>query len=257
MRRSLCAALLVLFVVATACGGGDSDESDDSAGSEKPTTTEAVEETTTTTEGAVQPEELPAGATPGLDDFSGDGILDPTCGTRDFGAGLVLRVPCEVSTPNEPPEGVTLVEGSLFGFNGSTDIDLSGISGSLLLSRDDAGTKVVIVTFNSGALFETGSDEISSPDELKIVIDRLMNGLFPNSRVQVRGHTDSTGSASTNIALSQRRAQKVADFLKSNGAKVAELSAAGLGSAQPFAVEDGEEGRKFNRRVEIVMRVPE
>lgn len=254
MKRTLVA---IALVVAAACGGGSDDGSDESSSPEVTTTTGAEEETTTTSEGPVQPEELPPGATPGLDDFSGDGILDPTCGTHDFGAGLVLRVPCEVSTPSEPPQGVTLVEGSLFGYNGSTDIDLDGISGSLLLSRDDAGTKVVIVTFNSGALFETGSDEISSPDELKLVIDRIMNGLFPNSRVQVRGHTDSTGSASSNIALSQRRAQKVADFLQSNGAETSELSAVGLGSTQPFAVEDGEEGRKFNRRVEIVMRVPE
>ena len=254
MRRLLAAAAVALLF---ACGGGGDSSEDATEDVDETTTTEEAEEDTTTTEGPRQPETLPAGATPGLDDYGGDGELDPTCGTRDFGAGLVLRVPCEVATPSEPPEGVTLVEGSLFGYNGSTDIDLDGISGSLLLARDEAGTKVVIMTFNSGALFETGSDEIASPDELQLVIDRIMNGLFPNSRVQVRGHTDSTGSVASNNALSERRAAKVKDFLAANGARVSELTSVGLGSTQPFAVEDGEEGQKFNRRVEIVMRVPE
>ena len=249
MKRVLFAVLLL----AAACGGGSDP---DDAAPALSTTTEAAEETTTTSEGARQPEALPAGATPGLDDYAGDGELDPTCGTRDFGAGLVLRVPCESSTPSEPPDGVTLVEGSLFGFNGSIDIPLDGISGSLILSRDEAGTKVVIVTNNSDALFDSGSDQIKEPETLDGVI-RLINERFPNSRIQVRGHTDSVGSPAANQALSERRASNVLEYLRTHDLDSAELTSVGLGSTQPFAVENNDEGRAFNRRVEIVLRVPE
>ena len=252
MRR----VLLALFVIAAACGGGGDADGADDARAARSTTTDAAEETTTTSEGARQPEELPAGATPGLDDYAGDGELDPTCGTRDFGAGLVLRVPCEASTPSEPPDGVTLVEGSLFGFNGSIDINLDGISGSLILSRDEAGTKVVIVTNNSDALFDSGSDQIKEPETLDGVI-RIINEHFPMSRTQVRGHTDSVGSPGANQALSERRASNVMEYLRTHNLESAELTSVGLGSTQPFAVENNDEGRAFNRRVEIVLRVPE
>ena len=248
--------LLALFLIAAACGGGDDTDGADDASTARSTTTEASEETTTTSEGPRQPEELPAGATPGLDDYAGDGVLDPTCGTRDFGAGLVLRVPCEASTPSEPPDGVTLVEGSLFGFNGAIDINLDGISGSLILARDEAGTKVVIVTNNSDALFDSGSDQIKEPETLDGVI-RIINEHFPKSRIQVRGHTDSVGSAASNQALSERRAANVLEYIRSNGIEAADLTSVGLGSTQPFAAENNEEGRAFNRRVEIVLRVPE
>lgn len=243
------------IVLAAACGGG-ADDADETSATEESTTTAVVDDTTTTSEGPRQPETLPAGATPGLDDYGGDGELDPTCGTRDFGAALVLRVPCEVAAPNEPPQGVTLVDGSLFGFNGSIDIPLDGISGSLILSRDEAGTKVVIVTNNSDALFDSGSDQIKEPETLDGTI-RLINERFGGSRIQVRGHTDSVGSATSNQALSERRAANVLEYLRSHGVEATELSSVGLGSTQPFAVEDGEEGRRFNRRVEIVLRVPE
>ena len=223
-------------------GDGDSEENEDASDE----SAEGDDESTTT---------LPPGAVAGLDDYAGDGELDPTCGTRDYGGGLVMRIPCEVSTPQDPPEGVTLVEGSLYRLNGSIDIPLDGISGSVILGRDEAGTKVVIVTNNSDALFTTGSDQIGSTDTLDNTI-RLINERWPNTKMQVRGHTDSTGSASANQSLSERRAARVKDYMASHGIKVAELTSVGFGSTQPFAVETNDDGRAFNRRVEIVLRVP-
>jgi outer membrane protein OmpA-like peptidoglycan-associated protein len=195
----------------------------------------------------------------GLDDYNGDGELDPTCGTQDFGAGLVLRIPCQISTANEPEQGARLVGGSLFRLPGSTDVDLQGISGSLVLARDRAGSKVVIVVFNTDALFETGSADIGSTDTLDATI-RLLNGRYPGGPVQVRGHTDSTGSAAANQTLSERRAATVRDYLKGHGLRSADVTSVGLSSTQPLAEErtpggaDSPEGRRFNRRVEIVVR---
>ena len=256
MRFRLLVATVAAAVFASACGGGDGEDAASFNEVDRATTTAEPSAETTTTQGARQPEQLPPGATPGLDDYAGDGELDPTCGTRDFGAGLVLRVPCEASTPSEPPEGVTLVDGSLFGFNGSIDINLDGISGSLLLARDEAGTRVAIFTNNSDALFDSGSDQIKEPETLDGTI-RVINEHFPDSRIQVRGHTDSVGSASSNQALSERRAANVLTYLRDHGIRADEQTSVGLGSTQPFAVENNDEGRAFNRRVEIVLRVPE
>ena len=194
------------------------------------------------------------GGTVGLDDYDGDGRKDHTCGTQDFGGGLVLRKPCEVNTPNEPPEGVTLVDGSLFGYNGSTDIPLDNISGSLLLARGEAGDAVVIVTFNTDNLFEVNSSDVASPDTMDGVIV-LLNKRWPNSKVQVRGHTDGTGGVNANQTLSERRATSIKTYLEQHGLKASEITTVGLGATQPFAKENSEAARQFNRRVEIVVRV--
>lgn len=202
---------------------------------------------------------LPPGAVAGLDDYDGDGQPDPTCGTQDFGAGLVLRIPCRIGTANDPENGTTLVKGSLYRLPGSTDIDLSGISGSLVLARDAAGAKVVIVVFNTDALFATGSAAIASTDTLDATI-RLINARYPGGAIQVRGHTDSTGSAAVNQPLSDRRAATVKEYLQSHGVRATEVSSVGLASTQPLAEERTPggaaipEGMRFNRRVEIVIR---
>lgn len=202
---------------------------------------------------------LPPGAMAGLDDYDGDGQPDPTCGTQDFGANLVLRIPCTIGTANEPESGTVLVKDSLYRLPGSTDIDLTGISGSLVLARDAGGAKVVIVVFNTDNLFATGSADIGSTDTLDGTI-RLVNRLFAGSRIQVRGHTDSTGSAAVNQPLSERRASTTADYLRSHGVNAAEVTSVGLGSTQPLTVErnpdgsDSPAGQRFNRRVEVVVR---
>jgi outer membrane protein OmpA-like peptidoglycan-associated protein len=231
----------------------------------RPTTTGQSTTSTSTTGASSSGDEsttsLPPGATAGLDDYDGDGEPDPTCGTQDFGGDLVLRIPCEIGTSNEPPNGTTLVKDSLFRMPGSTDIDLSGISGSLILARDVAGKKVVLVTFNSDGLFETGSAEIAATGTFDNTVT-LINSMWPGSAVQVRGHTDATGSAAGNQSLSEERATAGKDYLTSHGLKASEVTAVGFGSSRPLAEEtnpDGsanEEGQLFNRRVEIVLRVP-
>ena len=240
-----------------ACGGGGSGSNpsaEGSVGSDVSVTTETtpVEETTT----------LPPGATAGLDDYNGDGNPDPTCSTQDFGGGLVLRIPCEISTDNSPEEGTRLVPNSLYRLPGSTDIDLTGISGSLVLARDVGGAKVVIVVFNSDNLFELGSASIGSTDTMDGTI-RLINRLYPRSTIQVRGHTDGTGTASLNQTLSERRASTVADYMRSQGVNAQSITSVGFGSSRPLTEErkpDGSDdaaGRRFNRRVEIVLRPPQ
>ncbi|GAA0911870.1 hypothetical protein Vau01_051580 [Virgisporangium aurantiacum] len=202
----------------------------------------------------------PASAGPSVTDLNQDGEPDAMCGTQDFGGGLVLQIRCEAGYENEPPEGTRLVKDSLFRLPGY-EADLTGISGSLIGAPDPAGKRVIIVVFNSDNLFETGSDQISSPDTLDATV-RLIDTLFAGSAIQIRGHTDGTGSASANQALSERRAANTRTYLTGKGVRASGVTTIGFGSSRPLAEEtntDGSvsvEGRKFNRRVELVIRVP-
>jgi outer membrane protein OmpA-like peptidoglycan-associated protein len=74
---------------------------------------------------------------------------------------------------------------------------------------------------------------------------------YPNSLIDVYGHTDSTGSDTYNQALSERRARAVADYLISRGVGYARIRSQGFGEPQPIASNDSEQGRSANRRVEI------
>ncbi len=73
----------------------------------------------------------------------------------------------------------------------------------------------------------------------------------PEMEVEVQGHTDNTGSATYNQWLSEKRAQKVKDYLVSKGIDSSRLEAKGYGLTQPVASNATEEGRAQNRRVEL------
>lgn len=69
----------------------------------------------------------------------------------------------------------------------------------------------------------------------------------------VAGHTDASGSAEYNLALSERRAASVKAGLVGASMDPARIAARGLGESQPIATNDSEEGRAQNRRVVIVV----
>jgi OOP family OmpA-OmpF porin len=73
----------------------------------------------------------------------------------------------------------------------------------------------------------------------------------PNLKLEIGGHTDSTGSAAFNEKLSQRRAQAVMDYLVKHGIDASRLSAHGYGSSMPAASNSTAAGRAKNRRVEL------
>lgn len=74
---------------------------------------------------------------------------------------------------------------------------------------------------------------------------------YEKTFVDVLGHTDSTGSDTYNMTLSQRRADSVATYLSSNGVLRARMATQGLGEGRPVADNGSENGRSANRRVEI------
>lgn len=75
----------------------------------------------------------------------------------------------------------------------------------------------------------------------------------PERRVTIEGYTDSIGSASHNLELSQRRAEAVRSFLLQNGVDATRITATGYGEASPLAPNNTEAGRLQNRRVEVII----
>ena len=71
--------------------------------------------------------------------------------------------------------------------------------------------------------------------------------------IKVEGHTDSTGTESQNMTISQARASAVASYFKSNGFDGVQVESAGYGFQKPIATNKSKEGRSLNRRVDIVI----
>ncbi|MEL7116387.1 MAG: OmpA family protein [Pseudomonadota bacterium] len=77
---------------------------------------------------------------------------------------------------------------------------------------------------------------------------------YPNSTVQVVGHTDNTGGVDYNQDLSERRARAVSDVLIGAGVPGARINSLGRGELEPIASNDTVGGRALNRRVDITIR---
>jgi OmpA-OmpF porin, OOP family len=75
----------------------------------------------------------------------------------------------------------------------------------------------------------------------------------PKRDIRIEGHTDSSGEKSYNLDLSQRRADAVRDFLIENGIRAERITARGEGEEKAVASNDTAEGRRENRRVEVIV----
>ena len=149
----------------------------------------------------------------------------------------------------------TLIASSIVRLRSSIHRNMDGISGFLVVSRDPAGGRVFVIVFQADALFETGSSSIETTESFDNVA-ALVDRDFPGSAIQVCGHTDSTGDAASNQALSDARAQQVRSRLLARRVRASAVTAVGFGESQPTALDNTEEGRAFNRRVEVVIRPP-
>lgn len=123
-------------------------------------------------------------------------------------------------------------------------------AGEVLLTPD--GDVLLRIT---GIAFGIGSAELRAGQE--VVVERLAAAvkLFPGSTVEVAGHTDDTGSRAANLRLSRRRAETVARLLeKELGLEEGQIATEGYGPDRPVALNDSDEGRARNRRIDVVIR---
>ncbi len=131
--------------------------------------------------------------------------------------------------------------------------DLRSTIGNSNISVTNMGNYLV-VNMPQDVLFATGSAALR-PDlssDLRAVAANLIS--YPNSQIQVIGHTDNVGDAALNQDLSQRRASSVATVLATNGVPPSRIAIMGRGEDAPIASNLTDAGRAQNRRVEIIIR---
>ncbi|BCX18097.1 MAG: hypothetical protein KatS3mg117_1779 [Geminicoccaceae bacterium] len=120
--------------------------------------------------------------------------------------------------------------------------------------RATEGPNGTIVTVIEGTAFQFGTEQFTDAANGALLrVGRLIELVRPE-RVRFVGHTDSQGDEGVNRRLSQRRAQAVRDWLVRNrGLDPARTRVEGRGPDQPVASNDTPEGRRANRRVEVIL----
>jgi len=211
----------------------------------------------------------------GCPDSDGDGVIDndDKCPTV---AGLKSLMGC----PDADGDGVADVDDNCpneAGPAANSGCPWPDTDGDGVLDKDDkcpneageaeldgcprqAPSPAVMKTLNDYAktiLFNTGKSSIKGESEQ--VVDNIIAILkeYPNSRFSIDGHTDSVGSKKTNQLLSERRANAVRDYLIANGIAADRLESKGYGEEKPIADNKTRDGRKSNRRVEVILLNPQ
>ncbi|MEG3597365.1 MAG: OmpA family protein, partial [Pseudomonadota bacterium] len=118
------------------------------------------------------------------------------------------------------------------------------------VSETDGG-EAILVNLPDGVTFATGSYTISPG--FRDLLDRVASSLtqYPNSLVDVYGHTDTVGSADSNQRLSEQRAQAVANYLISRGVNSSRIRWMGFGETRLKVSTGDNVNQPLNRRVEI------
>lgn len=115
----------------------------------------------------------------------------------------------------------------------------------------------IVVEFNSNVLF--GYDESTLSADAKTSLDKLVKVLdsYPETDIEIQGHTDSKGSEAYNQALSERRATAVSGYLQGQGTTGSRLTIKGFGETIPKYENSTADGRTENRRVEFLITANE
>lgn len=194
-----------------------------------------------------------------INPFTGEQQVSNTTGGALIGAGsgAVVGGLLGVATGNDPRVGALLGAG------------IGGLSGAMIGKYQDqqeaelrqqlVGTGVsvtrvgqqIILNMPSNITFDVDSDRIQPQFNETLISVGLVLKKFNKTVVDVYGYTDSTGSDTYNLELSQKRATSVATVLASQGVDQRRFYITGKGEADPVASNATEAGRSQNRRVEI------
>ena len=131
------------------------------------------------------------------------------------------------------------------------------------IKNDIPGAKVervgegIKVEFNEKILFAFSKSDLS--DAAKTNLNKLVDvlGKYPNTNIEIQGHTDSRGTDEYNMGLSERRATSVANYLEGQGIAASRITTKGYGESAPAYSNDTEEGMAQNRRVEFLITANE
>jgi len=162
--------------------------------------------------------------------FVGDGELDEILGTAAVGAGVGAGVGLYMDKQQRELEQIEEVD----------------------VERLDEET--LRISFDSDILFAVDSAVLS--DASKYSLDEFAQVMrdYPQTAILVQGYTDSTGSETYNMQLSERRAKAVFNHQALREVDTARMAAIGYGEGYPVADNATPEGRALNRRVEILVK---
>lgn len=145
-----------------------------------------------------------------------------------------------------------LAGGAIGGYMDQQEAELRRYLEGTGVSVSRVGDQIVL-NMPSNITFATDQDRVVPAfyDTLNAVA--LVLNKYNRTFVDINGHTDSTGSASYNVGLSQRRANSVAGYLSGQGVDGRRFAINGYGASQPIATNATPDGRASNRRVEIYL----
>ena len=111
----------------------------------------------------------------------------------------------------------------------------------------------IVIEFSDKVLFSIGKSDLSAAS--KASLDKLYTLLvkYPDTNIEVQGHTDNTGTPAINLKLSQKRADAVAAYLSNKGIAAARLTSKGFGQDDPKYSNDTDDGRTQNRNVQFLI----
>lgn len=113
------------------------------------------------------------------------------------------------------------------------------------------GDGKVVITVLVQSLFSPASELVPASRDCLDGLGRFLKA-YPDGKVQVRSFTDDRGTAAANKTVSEKRAQKVRDYLVGSQAIPADrVTAEGMGPADPVATNATDAGRALNRRIEV------
>jgi outer membrane protein OmpA-like peptidoglycan-associated protein len=134
---------------------------------------------------------------------------------------------------------------------GTVDDGVEVKRGTNPLNADDDVVKVGVPMVLEGVTFASGKADITP--ESAIILEQSLKtmNIYPEIAVEISGHTDNVGKKSTNVKLSQKRADAVKAWLVSKGVDAARITTKGYGPDQPIAPNDTPENKRKNRRIEF------
>ena len=115
----------------------------------------------------------------------------------------------------------------------------------------------IVIEFNSKILF--GFDQSGLTTDARTNLNKLLAILqkYPDTNIEVQGHTDSKGTTSYNQKLSEERASTVSYYLSGKGITTSRLTINGFGESFPRYTNTTDDGQAQNRRVEFLVTANE
>ena len=171
-------------------------------------------------------------------------------------------------------KGTIQFDKETFSIVGTTGIDglKEGVENDLAKSDEDIKTDIDITYVKPKPTKEQIQEEVNSilklksirfktatdvlTDDSKKILDEVASVLMenPSLKVEIAGHTDSDGAKSKNITLSQKRADRVKEYLVEKGVSADNLTAVGYGESKPLVPNVSAKNKQINRRVEFKIK---